>query len=522
MDQRIRKILIVGGGTAGWMTAAFLNRTLASKGKNNCEITLVESRDIGIIGVGEATLANIKRMMIAIGINEIEFMRACDATFKNAIRFEGFHKKDEPFWHPFTQLTHVNRYSIADLWLGLHEDGFPMTYAEAVTPDPLMCDQFRAPKNKKHPVYQGLVNYAYHIDTVKLGRYLRDLAKARGIKHVIDTVVDVTQDENGYLSKVTTKEHGDLEADLFIDCTGFLGLLISKVLKVPFVGYNDVMFNDAAVALRVPYPKGEKKIKPFTGCYAQTAGWVWDIPLYKRRGTGHVYSKDFMTPEEAEQRLREWVGPEAEGCEANHINMRIGRSEKAWDKNVITMGLSGGFIEPLESTGIYLVEIALGLLRDYFPTKRNMDVMSGQFNRHMKSLYEEIRDFICMHYCLTDREDSDYWRACKNHTAIPDSLQEKLALWKSRLPTENDLGYSTDIPAFSAVSYTYIAMGMGLMPQDWQASEGFFDADFAKAVISDRQQNIAQTMQQAPDHWAFVQDIHGNKGKSWAKTGKMG
>lgn len=521
MDQRVRKILVVGGGTSGWMTAAYLNRTLAAKGVNTVEITLIESRDIGIIGVGEATLANIKRMMIAIGINEMDFMRSCAATFKNAIRFEGFHQKGVPFWHPFTQLTHVNQFAIANLWMGQHDAGYQTSYAEAVTPDPLMCDEHRAPKNEKHPFYQGLVNYAYHVDTVQLGRYLRDLSKARGIKHVIDTVISVDQDDNGYVRNVTTKEHGNLDADLFIDCTGFLGLLINKTLGVPFISYNDVLFNNAAVAMRVPYAKGDKKIKPYTGCYAQEAGWIWDIPLHQRRGTGHVYAKDFISPEEAETQLRDWIGPEAEDCEANHINMRIGRSEQAWSKNVVTIGLSGGFIEPLESTGIYLVEMGLGLLRDYFPTKNNMDVMAGQFNRHMKSLYEEIRDFICMHYCLTDREDTDYWQTCKNHPAVPESLQEKLALWQQRLPAENDLGYTTEIPAFSAVSYTYIAMGMGLIPKEWQASEGFYDADFAKAVIDDRQRTIGQMMKEAPDHWKFVQDIHGSKGAKWAKAGKM-
>ena len=522
MDQRVCKILIVGGGTSGWMTAAYLNRVLSVRGQNPVEITLIESRDIGIIGVGEATLANIKRMMLAIEINEMEFMRACDASFKNAIRFEGFHKKGVPFWHPFTQLTHVNRFSLANLWLGLKEQGMPVNYAEAVTPDPAMCDNYRAPKSESDPFYQGLVNYAYHIDTVKLGRYLRELAKSRGVDHVIDTVTEVHRDEQGNVSYVDTKESGALHADLFIDCTGFLGLLINKTLDVPFIGYNDVLFNNAAVALRVPYADGDRKVKPYTGCYAQGAGWIWEIPLYKRRGIGHVYCDQFISKDEAEKQLRDWIGPEARDCEANHIRMRIGRTERAWDKNVVSIGLSGGFIEPLESTGIYLVELGLSLLHDYFPTKDNMAVMARQYSDHMRNLYEQIRDFICMHYCLTDREDTDYWRECKNHPAVPDSLREKLTLWRERLPTENDLGYSTEIPAFSAVSYTYIALGMGLHPRNWRSGEAFFDDDFARAVIQDRQRVIGEAMAQAPDHWQLIHAIHGAKGKAWAKAGQPG
>jgi len=518
MDNRVKRILVLGGGTAGWMTACFLNRSLRSADGQTVEITLVESRDIGIIGVGEATLANIKRMMTAMDVNEFDFMRCCDASFKNAIRFEGFCRKDEPFWHPFTQLTHVNRYSMANLWLGAHREGFQQSYAEAVTPDPVMCDRFRAPRTAEHEPYHGLLNYAYHIDTVKLGRYLRDLAKSRGVHHVIDTVVDVAQDENGNVVNVTTKEHGDLAADFFIDCTGFLGLLINKTLGEPFESYNDVLFNDRAVAMRVPYAEGDTNIPPFTGCYAQDAGWIWKIPLFGRLGTGHVYASDFMSPEDAEQRLRDFIGPQAEGCEANHIRMRIGRTRNAWSKNVCSVGLSGGFIEPLESTGIYLAELGLTLLAEHFPTKDNMATMSRAYNRHMASLYEEIRDFICMHYCLTEREDTDYWRACRNHPAVPESLQERLALWSERLPIENDLGYTTDVPAFSAVSYIYICFGMNHAPKSGFSSDAQYDRRFAEAVFADRHRSTQQVLQTAPDHRALLSRIHGAEGAQWAEA----
>lgn len=513
MDDRIKRIVIVGGGTAGWMSACYLNAVLATPNPaDRVEITLIESPDIGIIGVGEATLAHIKRIMLAIGIDEADFMRSCDASFKNAIKFVGFHRKDAVWWHPFTQLSHVNagnqQYSLANLWLEASRRGFDQDYATAVAQDPHMCDRYLSPKRPEDRPYDGLVNYAYHIDTVLLGRYLRQVGTGRGVRHVVDLVTDVRRHESGNLSHVSTKEHGDIAGDLFIDCSGFRGLLVHQALGEPFVPYNDVLFNDAAVAMRVPNQDGDTRINPHTTCTAQGAGWIWDIPLYRRSGVGHVYASAFMEKQQAEDTLRQYIGPGHEALEAKHIPMRIGRSQRAWVNNVIAVGLSGGFIEPLESTGIYLAELGLVLLQDYFPTKSSLEYCAGQYNRHMASYYEEIRDFICMHYCLTARNDTDYWRTCAAHPAVPESLQAKLALWRTRLPSENDLGYTANLPAFSAISYTYVLAGMRHLPHEGLAAAAMFDADFAQAVLRDRQRTIEQTLAAAPDHWSILQRMH--------------
>mgnify|MGYP003325801406 FL=1 len=216
-----------------------------------------------------------------------------------------------------------------------------------------------------------------------------------------------------------------------------------------------------------------------------------------------------MDKDGAEQTLRDYVGPANEGLEANHIPMRIGRSERAWVKNVVSLGLSGGFIEPLESTGIYLVELGLVMLRDYFPTKSTMATFAKCYNRHMASFYDEIRDFITMHYCLTDRTDTEYWRLCHDHPAIPDSLTDKLELWQARLPTEHDLDYTSDVPAFSAVSYNYILAGMGHLPPNPLPTESMQDQDFARAVFEDRAKSIADIVAQAPYHMDMLDSIHG-------------
>ncbi len=510
MADRVRSIVIVGGGTSGWMAACYLNAILATPNADEAvEITLIESQDIGIIGVGEATLAHIKQIMIAIGIDEGDFMRCCDGTFKNAIRFDNFRAKGDTFWHPFTQLSHVNHFAMVNLWLGAKRAGYQGGYAEAVAQDPAMCLKFLAPKRAEDQPYDGLVNYAYHIDTVKLGRYLRDLSKQRGVKHITDLVTATGQDEAGQITHVSTEENGDIAGDLFIDCTGFRSLLLGKTLGEPFRSFNDALFNDSAVAMRVPNAEGERDIRPYTTCSAQDAGWIWKIPLYQRTGVGHVYSSAHMDKEAAEQALRDYVGPANEGLEANHIPMRIGRSERAWVKNVVSLGLSGGFIEPLESTGIYLVELGLTLLRDHFPTKSTMAIFAKRYNRHMASYYDEIRDFITMHYCLTDRTDTDYWRLCHDHPNIPDSLQAKLELWQARLPTENDLDYTSELPAFSAVSYNYILAGMDHLPPNPLPAEAMQDLDFAKAVIEDRAKGIAATAAQAPYHMDLLDQIHG-------------
>lgn len=512
MEDRVRKIVIVGGGTAGWMSACYLGATLASNDPaNQIQITLVESKDIGIIGVGEATLAHIKRIMSAIGIDEGDFMRCCEASFKNAIKFVGFHRKDEVWWHPFTQLSHVNRYAIADLWLEAHRHGFPTSYAEAVTQDPHMCNRHLAPKRIEDQPYDGLVNYAYHIDTVLLGRYLRQVGIDRGVRHVVDLVTGVGRDETGQVTHVTTKEHGDLDGDLFIDCSGFRGLLINQAMEEPFVSFSDVLFNDAAVAMRVPNPENHTAINPHTTCTAQSAGWIWDIPLYRRSGVGHVYSSAHMSRDEAEATLRRYIGPAHEGLEANHIPMRIGRCRNVWTRNVVAIGLSGGFIEPLESTGIYLAELGLSMLREYFPRKSSMEAHAKRYNRIMASFYDEIRDFICMHYCLTARDDSDYWRTCAEHPAVPDSLTEKLEMWRSRLPTENDLDYVSSQPAFSAISYTYVCLGMQHYPKQGLPAAAMADGRFAKAVFEDRQRAIQEVLRAAPPHWTLLQHIHGQK-----------
>lgn len=513
MDDRIRNIVIVGGGTAGWMSACYLNAVLATPDPaERVEITLIESKDIAIIGVGEATLAHIKRIMLAIGIDETDFMRSCEASFKNAIKFVGFHQHDVAWWHPFTQLSHVNAgnrpYSLANLWLEARRHGFDQDYARAVAQDPHMCDRFLAPKRASDRPYDGLVNYAYHIDTVQLGRYLRQIGVSRGVRHVVDLVGDVGRDEQGNVIHVTTQAHGDIAGDLFIDCSGFRGLLLNQALGEPFLSFNDVLFNDAAVAMRVPNAPGDTRINPHTTCTAQTAGWIWDIPLFQRSGVGHVYASAFMDKAAAEDTLRAYIGPGHEGLEANHIPMRIGRSRRTWVNNVIAIGLAGGFIEPLESTGIYLTELGLALLRDYFPTRAGMAGHAARYNRHMASYYDEIRDFICMHYCLTARDDSDYWRTCREHPAVPDSLKAKLELWRTRLPTENDLDYTAELPAFSAISYTYVLAGMAHLPRNGLAAAAFADAGFARAVFADRKRAIEATLAQAPDHWALLNRIH--------------
>jgi tryptophan halogenase len=325
-----------------------------------------------------------------------------------------------------------------------------------------------------------MINYAYHMDTVLFGRYLRQVARERGVRRIVDNVVGVETNEHGYLTALKTAEHGDVAGDLFIDCSGFRGLLINKHFGSEFVSFGASLFNDRAVALRVPYASADATINPFTTSTAVSSGWIWDIPLsdqkvalggqqwsddsaHGRRGVGYVYSSQFTSDAEAERELREYVGPQAEGVNARLLKMRIGHNRKLWVKNCIAVGLAGGFIEPLESTGIALITQGLNLLLSHFPTRDCPDALADSYNGAMTRLYEHIREFIVLHYCISRRDDTEYWRANRHNPHIPERLKSQLETWRYRAPTAFDNLSGFDF--FHHTSYHYILAGQRYVPE---------------------------------------------------------
>ncbi len=506
MSNRIEQIVVLGGGTAGWMSAAFLQRLLNTDPRQKVAVTLVESEDIGILGVGEATLPPLKQILQTLGLEEAAFLAACDATFKMAIKFQDWLRPRgdgaaHSYWHPFADPPTVNGFSLANHWLEQRHRGQAEELAYLLSPLPALCDANLAPKEAGGPDYRGAVNYAYHLDAVKLGQYLREVAVGRGVRRIVDTVEQVGLDARGFVTHLATREHGDVKGDLFIDCSGFAGLIINKALGVPFVGYGDVLFCDRAVAMRVPYADRTATIPPYTKATALDAGWVWDIGLQARRGTGYVYSSQFASADEAEAEIRRYAGPGSEKLDAKHLKMRVGRSARAWEKNCVAIGLSGGFLEPLESTGIHSIQAGLFLLLDLFPDRGFDPALAARYNRHMTALFEEFRDFIAMHYVLTRREDTPFWQANRRHERIPESLTALLDLWRQKVPGPNDLDSKFEI--FRVSNWTHILAGMEHLPAKPPAVPGLFDPAHVTRIFAKIRADGAAMKRRLPDHRAY-------------------
>lgn len=486
MSEPVKNVVVLGGGTSGWMSACFLQRVLSVLQVPNASLTLIESQDIGIVGVGEATLNDLKSTLQFIGIDEREFMANTNATFKNGIKFVNWRADPAKvgrhhFYHPFEDTPRVAGMWLLDIWSCLRsEHDFDIDYGYLTGPSAFISDRLRAPKTAASRSYEGLFNYAYHLDTVLFGRYLRQVALSRGVKRVVDNVVGVENDERGLITALKTREHGDIPGNLFIDCSGFAGLLINKHYGIEFHEFGDSLFNDRAVALRVPYETLDDPINPFTTATAASSGWIWDIPLndqkvalgehqpwsddsdHGRRGTGYVYSSQFISDDDAERELRNYVGAQAEGVDARLLKMRIGHNRKWWVKNCVAIGLSGGFIEPLESTGIALISQGLELLSAHFPTRDCPEPLADSYNAAMARLYEHIREFVVLHYCTTERDDTAFWRANKHNANIPARLKALLETWRHRAPTAFD--NTSGFEFFHCTSYHYILAGMRHVP----------------------------------------------------------
>ena len=510
MTEAVKKVIILGGGTSGWITAALLDAA-HNQGKHRAiDITLVESAG-GRIGVGEATIPTLLRTLKGIGIDERTFLAKTDATFKQGIRFNNWVKNPkgdptESYWHPFDYPWNHKTIPLAHAWAERYDAGDTEigAFADACGIQIRLMEQSRAPKSLAHPPYEGVAGYAYHLDAEKLGDYLAELCVERGVKRVIDKVVHVEQDEKGWIAALVTAEHGRIAGDLFVDCSGFQGLLINKVLGVPFQGYNDYLLCDRAVAMRTPYAEGQG-IAPYTESTAQDAGWIWDIRLQSRRGSGYVYSTAFISDDAAEQALRRYVGPNAEGQQARILPMRVGRSREFWKHNCLAIGLAAGFIEPLESTGIALVEIGASLLSENFPYGGVAPAIARNYNRAMSDMYGELLDFINLHYCLTQRDDTAFWRAVREESRVTESLRERLGLWSHRPPREID--GDGPLKMFSYHSWNCILFGMGWRPKQWSgmhgyaaATKGDFDATFKEIRAAS-----ARLAMELPEHTAFLQ-----------------
>jgi tryptophan halogenase len=444
MGKPITNITIVGGGTAGWITAAYLNHRLqwGATATREVAITVIESPDVGTIGVGEATVPTLKQTLQMLQISEAEFVQRTDATFKLGIWFKDWNReadgKPVGYIHPFTGgmtvLGHNPGYSFKKYGMPGREKVSDQDFVRTISSSLIAMEMMRGPRAIDGPEFGGALQYAYHIDAGKLANFLEEVCIARGVKHIRDNVLDVRLDDRGFISSLQLKENGEWPIELVIDCTGFQGLLINKTLKEPFESYSDYLLNDRAIPIQIKHDDAQA-LKPVTTCTALKAGWSWNIPLQSRVGTGYVFSSAFTSEDAALDEFREYLGEQARDANPRVLKMRVGRTRRSWVKNCIAIGLSSGFIEPLESTAIMSVELMARWVLHTLPTTDFEEPLIEQFNTRIRDLYEEVRDFLSIHFSQSDRDDTPYWKAVRHEAKRSDNLNENLSLWKYSLPS---------------------------------------------------------------------------------------
>ncbi len=463
MSEQVKKITIVGGGTAGWITAGLLAAEHACHANAMIEITLIESPDILPIGVGEGTWPSMRNTLKKMGISENEFLINCDASFKQGSQFISWLNNDQQhYYHPFTLPANFHEINLAQYWLKYREQ---VSFTDAVTMQGQLCDTGLAPKQISTAEYSFNANYGYHLDAGKFSVFLqKHCTEKLNVKHVLDNVSKVNSASNGDIASVSTLNNGDISGDLFIDCSGSHALLIGQHFNVPFNNKKDILFNDSALAVQVPYQDADNEIASCTKSTATTSGWIWDIGLQSRRGVGHVYSSAHSSDEQAEKTLREYITPSlgekaAESATIRKLNINPGYREKFWHKNCVAIGMSAGFIEPLEASAIALIELSASMISEQMPANRTvMDIIAKRFNTKFEQRWQRIIEFLKLHYVLSKRTDSDYWLDNRAKNTIPEHLQQQLQLWQHQVPYNYDITHTEEL--FPAASFQYIYYGM--------------------------------------------------------------
>ena len=502
MQKTINKIVIAGGGTAGWLAAGVIashHQPSSANANGAPQIYLVESSDIPTIGVGEGTWPTMKNTMKQIGLKESALFSRCSAAFKQGGKFvEWVHGNGDFYYHPFTVPLGYGRLDVAPYVSDIENFAVESNFQHHV------CEAGLAPRTMAEAEYQGQCNYAYHLDAGAFAQVLKEHCRDKlGVHHVVDRVTGVNQAEDGSIESIALEKQEKLSGDLFVDCTGFASLLLGKALDVPFISTDAVLFNDTALALQVPYKNEDSPIATHTIATAQNAGWIWDIGLTHRRGVGHVYSSKFISDDEAENNLRNYLGTDADGLTPRKISFKSGHRAQYWKKNCVAVGMSGGFVEPLEATAIMLVEIAARHIAENLPVdQRTMEITSKRFNQQMQYRWRRIIDFLKLHYMLTQRPEP-YWQAHLDEETIPESLKEDLAMWATRGPIAAD--FDSAIELFPAASYQYVLYGMGFKPDFGNQSYLYNEQQQADVIIQRNKQLTTQLLQSLPPHRTYIE-----------------
>jgi len=456
--QALQHIVIAGGGSAGWLTAAVI-----AAEHPQLRVTLLESPDVAPIGVGEGTWPSMRETLARIGVSETDFVRECDASFKQGSRFNRWvdGSAGDHYFHPFVLPQGYGEANLAARWRQVRPE---QPFAQLVSFQPELCLHGRAPKQATTPEYAAVSNYGYHLDAGKFGAFLRrHCTDHLGVRHISDHVTAVTSHDNGDIAALQTRQHGAIEAGLFIDCTGSHSLLLGQHYGVPLLAQKHILFNDSAMALQLAYPEEHSPIASCTLSTAQAHGWIWDIGLPTRRGIGYVYSSAHGSDAQAEQALHAYAratgGPQ-DLPSPRKLSFQPGYRAHFWHRNCVAVGQAAGFLEPLEASALAMVELSAATLADTLPAHRaTMDAVAERFNEAFRYRWERVVDFLKLHYVLSRCSDGGYWQENRAAATIPPRLQELLALWRHQPPSRHDFPRIEEV--FPSASYQYVLYGMG-------------------------------------------------------------
>lgn len=492
-DSRLKKLVIVGGGSAGWMTAAALSSMLDPR---KVQITLVESEQIGTVGVGEATIPDMINFNRMLGIPEAEFMAATDATFKLGIEFVNWGRKGDSYFHPFGEHgVDMQGVDFHQYWLMAQQNG-----SDRPIEDYSLCatagkaNKFCHPAPNPKSVLSKL-RYAYHFNATKYAKYLRAYAETRGVIRIegkVDTVELAS--ENGHIQTLSLDNGQVITGDFFFDCTGFRALLMRQTLDVGFQDWSHWLPCNSAQTIACEHTD---VLPSYTRSTAHTAGWQWRIPTQERTGNGHIYSTDFMDDDEAQRILLQGLDGAPMG-DPRTIRFKTGCLQDFWYKNCVGIGLSSGFLEPLESTSLYLIQMGISKFISLFPSGNLQPVVVAEYNRQMHQQFDQVRDFIILHYYATERDDSPFWNYCRT-MAIPDSLQHKIDLFR-----EAGRVFRYDDELFSRPSWVAVMLGQNLLPKVCDPIVATLDPAQVEHSLSSMQRAMDAAAQKMPSHAAFI------------------
>ncbi len=494
MQKPLKSICIVGGGTAGWMAATLLSSVLRG---TNTKIIVVESADIPTIGVGESTVPSIMDFIQASQIDLKDFIQSTSASFKLGIKFDQWLTPNDSYFHPFGRVgKDINGFDFYQVWLKSLADGKQSTWLD-YSPAAFMALNERFMLRPQQTDNWVLTNYAHalHLDAVQVSNYLRKLCQSRRVQRIEATITEVIVNQQQFIDRLIADNGSVIDSDFFIDCTGFKGLLIKQALQVDYLDWSDHLPCNRAVTVQT---KNDKAPVPYTIATARQSGWTWKIPLQHRTGNGYVFSSQFCTDQQATDTLLTSVSGEILN-EPRVIPFVTGRRQKIWHKNCLALGLAGGFLEPLESTAIHLVYKSLVHFIQHFPD-RDFDADNERtFNAKINTDFEEIRDFIILHYCTSQRDDSEFWRWCQT-MPVPDSLSEKLRVFKNN----GQIDYSPG-QFFTQDSWYSILEGMQIRPQKYHPLVSGFDRQGLANTLTQNVSDIRATILKMPNHHEYIQ-----------------